>query len=68
MSIRICPFLVLSQAATSRIAGATVLKPLSSSSTTHGHHSGNLYRKQRNLVTNSFDADAEPHVEDDASA
>ena len=38
------------------------------SSKTHGHHSGQLYRKKRNLVTNSFDADAEPHVEDDASA
>ena len=38
------------------------------SATTHGHHSEQLYRKQRNLVTNSFDADTEPHVEDDASA
>ena len=38
------------------------------SSTTHGHYSEQLYRKQRNLVTNSFDADTEPHVEDDASA
>ena len=39
-----------------------------SASTTHGHHSGKLYRKQRNLVTNLFDVDAEPHVEDDATA
>ena len=38
------------------------------SSTTHGHHSEQLYSKQRNLVTESFDADTEPHVEDDASA
>ena len=38
------------------------------SSTTHGHHSEQLYRKQRNLVTDSFDADTEPHVKDDASA
>ena len=38
------------------------------SSTTHGHHSEQLYSKQRNLVTDSFDADTEPHVEDDASA
>ena len=36
--------------------------------TTHGHHSEQLYRKQRNLVTNSFEADAEPHVEENASA
>ena len=28
-------------------------------STTYGHHSGKLYCKQRNLVTNSFDVDAE---------
>ena len=43
--------------------------PLSeSASTTHGHHSGKLYRKQRNLVTNLFDVDVEPHVEDDATA
>ena len=33
------------------------------SSTTHGHHSEQLYREQ-----NSFDADTEPHVKDDASA
>ena len=39
-----------------------------SSSAIHGHHSGQLFRKQRNLVTSSFDADAEPHIEDDASA
>ena len=39
-----------------------------SASTTHGHHSGKLYLKQRNLVTNLFDVDAEPHVEDDATA
>ena len=38
------------------------------SSMTHGHHSEQLYRKQRNLVTNSFDVDTEPHEEDDASA
>ena len=38
------------------------------SSTTHGHHSEQLYSKQSNLVTDSFDADTEPHVEDDASA
>ena len=38
------------------------------SSTTHGHHYEQLYSKQRNLVTDSFDADTEPHVEDDASA
>ena len=31
-------------------------------------HSGKLYRKQRNLVTNLFDVDVEPHVEDDATA
>ena len=39
-----------------------------SSSTTHGHHSGQLNRKQSNLVANLFDADPEPHVEDYASA
>ena len=39
-----------------------------SSSTIHDHHSGQLFRKQRNLVTSSFDVDAEPHIEDDASA
>ena len=38
------------------------------SSTTNGHHSGQLNRKQRNLVTNSFNVDAEPHVEVHASA
>ena len=38
------------------------------SSTTRGHHSGQLYRKQRNLYTNSFDVDAELRVEDDTSA
>ena len=37
-----------------------------SASTTHGHHSGKLYLKERNLVTNLFDVDAEPHVRDDA--
>ena len=43
--------------------------PLSeSASTTHGHHSGKLYRKQRNLVTNIFNVDAELHVENDAIA
>ena len=43
--------------------------PLSeSASTTHGHHSEKLYRRQRDLVTNSVGADAEPHVEDDAIA
>ena len=31
-------------------------------------NSGQLYHRQRNLVTNSFDVDAEPYVEDDASA
>ena len=36
------------------------------SPTTNGHHSEKLYRKQRNLVTNLFDA--ELHVEDHASA
>ena len=36
--------------------------------TTHGHHSGQLYHKQMNLATNSFDVDAEPHLEDDTSA
>ena len=39
-----------------------------SSLTTHGHHSRQLNRKQSNLVTNLFDADPEPHVEDYASA
>ena len=39
-----------------------------SASTTHGHHSGKLYLKERNLVTNLFDVDAEPHVRDDAIA
>ena len=38
------------------------------SSMTHGHHSEQLYLKQRNPVTNSFDADTEPHEKDDASA
>ena len=39
-----------------------------SASTTHGHHSGKLYLKERNLVTNLFDVDAEPHARDDAIA
>ena len=38
------------------------------SSTIHSHLSGQLYHKQRNLVTNLFDVDAESYVKDDASA